>query len=265
MFKGNYGFFEYKYNIPGYSGQDYGGLAQYLYLAVSLVLIVALLIAMRRTPQEKARRIIGYLGIFMTVFYLGKTAWESVYDIQRDGVFNIHLLPLDSCSIIMPAAILAGFAKGRVQRIASAWVCTGGIVGGLAAMIQLTAFRYYPLLSFGAFYSMIWHFLMVFMGLLLIVTATPPLRFSLVTDGYLFHFLYSLIVIAVNYILNLDFMFYREMAGLPLLEGVGTTMTENGLFFLIPPLMLVVYFATFVLVYGVAAIIKNRKKHPAAE
>ena len=32
MFRGNYNFFDYKYNILGYTGQDYGGIAQNIYL-----------------------------------------------------------------------------------------------------------------------------------------------------------------------------------------------------------------------------------------
>ena len=53
MFTGNYGFFDYKYNISGYSGQDYGGLAQYVYLAISVVVLAGLLIALRKTPRER--------------------------------------------------------------------------------------------------------------------------------------------------------------------------------------------------------------------
>ena len=36
MFFGDYSFFDYKYNISGYSGQDFGGPGQHLYLALSV-------------------------------------------------------------------------------------------------------------------------------------------------------------------------------------------------------------------------------------
>ena len=99
MFTGDYNFFDYKFNIPGYTGQDYGGLAQYLYLAISAVLLVVLLVALRKTPREKVRRIIGFIGIFMTLLYIGKTTWESYFDVIHEGAFNLHLLPFDSCSL----------------------------------------------------------------------------------------------------------------------------------------------------------------------
>ena len=259
MFTGNYNFFDYKLNIPGYTGQDYGGLAQYLYLAISAVLLAALLIALRKTPREKARRIIGFIGIFMTVFYIGKTAWESYYDVTVVGKFNFWLLPFDSCSFIMPAAILAGFAKGKIREAAEAWVATGGIVGGFATMLFLKAFNYYPFLSFGAFYSMLWHFLMVFMGLLVLVTTPRNIPFSLVTKGFLFHLIASAVAIPIDYIWNFDFMMYKDLGGVPFFEGVASDLTGKGLGFLNPLIMLILYFAAFSLIWLIAAGIKNRK------
>ena len=49
MFTGGYNFFDYKYNITGYTGQDYGGFAQYFYLALPVVLLTAFLIAIGKS------------------------------------------------------------------------------------------------------------------------------------------------------------------------------------------------------------------------
>lgn len=264
MFTGNYGFFDYKYNISGYSGQDYGGLAQYVYLAISVVVLAGLLIALRKTPRERVRKIIGCLGIFLTLFYLGKTAWETYYDVQLTGAFNKYLLPLDTCSFIMPAGILAGFGKGKLQRMAECWIATGAIVGGLATMLFLNAFKFYPFFSFGALYSMLWHFLMVFMGLLLLVTERPPVGFSLVTNGFLLHLLVSVIVIPVDFLFGFDFMLYRELGGVPFFEGVASDLTARGLSFLNPIIMLALYFIAFTVIWLIAALIKNRKRAPVA-
>ena len=260
LFNGDYGFFEYKYNIPGYTGQDFSLGPQVLYLCVSLAFFIILLTMLKGSSEQRARRIVGVIGIFLTVFYVAKTAWETHYDVARFGGFNTGLLPLDMCSIIMPAAILAGFARGRIQRLAAAWVSVGGIVGGVATMVHLNAFMYYPFRSFGALYSMLWHFLMVFAGVLLLMTARPPLRFTLLRDAFLFHVLFSLIVIPIDYACGFDFMFYREMSSVPFFSGVAETMIANGLGFLVPPLMLVLYFAAFCLVWSVAALFKNRAK-----
>ena len=260
LFTGDYSFFDYKYNIPGYTGQDYGGSAQYLYLAISLILLAVLLYMLRRASQSRIRRIIGCLGIFLTVLYVLKTVWESYYDIRLAGGFNIYLLPLDTCSLIMPAGILAGFGKGRVQKLAACWIATGGIVGGIASMLFLNAFRYYPFLSFGAVYSMLWHFLMVFMGLLVLFSRRGDLGFSIVTDGYLFHLIPSAFVIPADIVFGLDFMLYRDLGGIPFFEGLASRLKDMGLWFLNPVMMLILYLVAFCFVRLIACAALNRQK-----
>ena len=266
MFAGDYGFFDYKYNISGYTGQDYGGPAQRIYLVISAVLLTVLLIVFRKTAREKIYKLVGILGIFLTVFYVTKTTWESYYDIKLFGAFNTGILPFDTCSIIMPAAILSGFGRGRIREMAKAWCMTGGILGGFATMLFLNAFKFYPFFSFGAFYSMIWHLLMVFIGLLLIVAEPDPLHFSIVKNGYVFHVLFSLIVIPIDFIFGFDFMLYRNLGGVPFFEGVAESFTERRLAFLNPPMMLILYFAGFSIIFGVTALIKHllSKRHDSA-
>ena len=260
MFKGNYSFFDYKYNIVGYSGQDYGGLAQYIYLIISIILLIILLIYFKKASKKKVLKIIKTLSIFLVVFYLFKTTWESIYDIKLEGSFNTGLLPFDACSIIMFAGIIASFTKGKVKKYALSWIATGGIVGGIATMLYLNAFKYYPFFSFGAFYSMIWHFLMVFMGLLLIVTKSVEINYKTVIKGFIFHLIFSLIVIPIDFIFDFDFMMYKYLGGIPIFEGIATKLIEKGLIILNPLLMLILYFLAFNIVFIIPILIKKLKK-----
>ena len=258
MFTGDYGFFDYKYNISGYSGQDFGGPAQEIYLALSAAFLMVLLFSQRGASKDRIRKLAGYTGIFLTLLYLGKTAWETVYDVRLSGSFNTGLLPLDTCSLVMPAALLAGFGKGKARRLAESWLVTGGVVGGVGAMVQLSAFHYYPFFSFGAFYSMLWHWLMVALGLLLAAAGVvpeedgpfhSPLGSRTVLRGYGFHLLFSLVVIPVDFLFDFDFMMYRYLGGIPLFEDLAAKFTDAGLWFLNPPLMLLLYLLAFQLVW----------------
>ena len=257
MFKGNYNFFDYKYNIEGYIGQDFGGFPQYLYLGISIVLIIILLILFRKSSKEKVLKIIRVIGIFLILLYIGKTIWESYYDIKLGGSFNIYLLPFDTCSIIMFACLIAGFCKGKIKQYAECWICTGSIVGGIATMVHLNAFNYYPFLSFGGFYSMIWHFLMVFLGLLLIVTNYADNKYSTIIDGFKFHLVFSLFVILLDFIKDMDFMMYKELGGIPFFENIASKLTMRGLSFINPIMMLIIYFITFNIVFLIPIRIKK--------
>ena len=257
MFKGNYNFFDYKYNIQGYTGEDYGSIAQYIYLFVSIILLIILLYLLRKSSKEKVLKIIRVIGIFMIIFYLVKTTWESFYDIKYTGSFNTGLLPFDTCSIIMLACLLSGFTKGKIKELSDSWLITGSIVGGIATMLYLNAFKYYPFFSFGAFYSMIWHFLMVFIGLLLIVTNYIPLKYETVLKGYLFHLIISLIVIPIDFIYNFDFMLYLNLGGIPIFEDIASKCTEMNLTYLNPLIMLILYFVSFNIIYFISLCINK--------
>ena len=262
MFTGDYNFFDYKYNITGYNGQDYGSFPQYLYLIISTVLLIILLIKFRKIGKDKVLKIIRIISIFLIIFYIGKTTWESIYDIKLNGGFNTGLLPFDACSLVMLAGILASFSKGKIKDYATCWLATGCIVGGFATMLFLNAFKFYPFLSFGAFYSMIWHFLMVFIGLLIIINNYVKIEYKTLLNGYLFHILFSCIVIPIDYIFNLDFMMYKDLGSIPIFEDVATKLTNNGLGFINPIMMLLLYFIAFNIIFLIPMGIKKiiRKK-----
>jgi len=256
MFRGNYNFFDYKYNIVGYNGEDFGSVMQYVYLFASIVLVIVLLILFHKASKKKIKNIIRFTGIFMIIFYILKTSWESFYDIKMFGAFNTGLLPLDACSIVMYATILAGYGKGTLKKMGESWLVTGGIVGGVSTLLYLNAFKYYPFFSFGAFYSMIWHFLMIFIGLLLITSHYIEFKYQHVLWGYFFHVVISLIVIPINFIFDFDFMLYHHLGGIPIFEDIATTLSNMNLTFLNPLLMLLLYFVAFNIVYIIYLVIK---------
>lgn len=260
MFKGDYNFFDYKYNINGYNGQDFGTIGQYIYLIISIILLIILLVLLRKLNKEKVNKIIKFTSIFLIVFYIVKTVWETTYDLKYDGSFNTGLLPFDSCSIIMLAGILSSFSKGKIKDYSTSWLATGSIVGGISNLLFLNAFKYYPFLSFGAFYSMLWHFLMVFIGLLIIVTNYVEINYKTIIKGFIFHLLISLIIIPIDFIFDFDFMLYLNLGGVPIFEDIASTLTKNNLQFLNPLLMLVLYFISFNIVFIIPLIIKKIKK-----
>ena len=189
---------------------DFGSFSQYIYLIISIILLIILLVFLRKLKKEKVNKIIKFTTIFLIIIYIVKTVWETIYDLKYDGSFNTGLLPFDSCSIIMLAGILSSFCKGKIKDYSSSWLATGCIVGGISNLLFLNAFKYYPFLSFGAFYSMLWHFLMVFIGLLVIVSNYVEISYKTVIKGFIFHLIISLFIIPIDF--NISSMKYALLA-----------------------------------------------------
>ena len=241
MFTG-YNFFDYKYNIPGYSGQDYDGPGRIIYLVASMFLIVLLCSIFRKAKHEHIRTYLRVVGFFLLAINIVKFVWETYWDVTTGQGFNMYILPLDTCSFIVSSALMAGFGKGKVKLAGEAWLATIGIAGGISNLLFLQALRYYPFFTFGAFHSMIWHFLMVFTGMLLLVTHYVEFSFKAVLHGFVLHMLYSIPVIIFDYAMNYDFMLYHDAGGIPMVEKLAETLNMNGFYWATTLMMILIYF-----------------------
>ena len=257
MYKGSYSFFDYKHNIIGYKGQDFRGTPQKLYLIVSIILLITVLTVLRKSSKGRVSKIIMAVTVFLILFYIGKTTWETIYDIEFNGEFNRRLLPFDTCSIIMYSGLISSFFKGKIKEYSDSWLATGCVVGGLSNMFSLNALKCYPFFSFGAFYSMIWHLLMAFIGLLVIVTNYVDINYKTVLKGFFFHFVISLIIIPIDFMFKFDFMLYRDLGGAPVFEHIATKFTNMNIQFLNPIMMLILYFLTFNVIILSAICVKS--------
>ena len=104
---------------------------------------------------------------------------------------------------------------------------------------------------------MIWHFIMVFIGLLLIVTNYVELKYKNVLLGFLFHLIISLIIIPIDFIFNFDFMLYHNLGGIPIFENIATKFTQMNIQIINPIMMLILYFVSFNFIYVMSLIIKS--------
>ena len=63
----NYEFFDYKYNIFGYNGQDFESVIRILYLIISIVLLPVLAEMTRKKGIKTAERIFRFLSIYLII------------------------------------------------------------------------------------------------------------------------------------------------------------------------------------------------------
>lgn len=269
MWQGNYNFFDYKYNIEGYDGQDYMAPIQFIMSGIGVVAIVLLLIFLRKTKKEKSKLMLGILGIVFTCLYIIKTVWESYWDIKTGRGFNIWILPFDTCSLFMPALLIAGFSKkdSLLERFGATFLGTIGLVGGVSNFIFLRGLGYYPMFSFGGLYSYFWHAAMIFVALYIPISHFHDfvMKDCLYSMGLLlFACLY---VIPFNYIKGTDFMLINEAGGAPLLEGVADKLNAQGLTPIVNIMMIATYFAfavIFTTIYHFAIKPKSKSEEKEA-
>ena len=256
MFTG-YGFFDYKYNIPGYNGQDYDGFGRTLYMIIAIVLTFILPFIFRKAKKEHVEKYLKVFSIAITAFYIIKTTWESYWDISTGRGFNLGLLPLDTCSIVMWASLCAAWGKGKVKEAGEAWLVTGCIVGGLSNYFFLRGLIYYPFFTFGAMYSMIWHLMMVLTGVWMIVTNYVKLDWKLLVKGVIYHAIFSVPAIIYDYIQKDDFMLYREASGVPVISSLAEKLSANNLHFVTTIIMFLTYVALFAIIIYLSLGIKK--------
>lgn len=262
MWNGKYGFFDYKGNITGYNGQDYMSPIQYILTAIGVVGVIVLLFFLRNIKKEKSKRMLWIMGIVFTSLYIIKTSWESYWDIKIGGGFNIWILPFDTCSIFMPALLVAGLSKkdSIYERVAAVFLATIGLAGGIANFIFLRGLKYYPMFTFGALYSFFWHLAMVFVALFIPITKFHKFEWKDILIAMIPMLLYSVFVIPFNYVKDLDFMLLNGAGGVPLIEGLAEKLINAHLRVFATLLMLLAYLAVsalFVSIYIGIPKLKN--------
>jgi len=267
MWDGNYSFFDYKYNIEGYSGQDYSGIMRWVYLWGSVITIILLLVLLRKISHRKIDIYLKVIAVLLPALEVTKITWESYWDITTGRGFNFcGLLPLYTCSLFMYCCIGGAFGKGKARENCLSWISTIGFVGGMSNILFIQGLKWYPFFTFGAFHSMFFHFVMVFTSLFVVVTGYKETEWKNIFSAFVPQLIMSAVVITVDYYFGWDYMQYYSAGGVPFVEGISSALTNMGMRWLTAVIMLFLYFALTVFLVSVYKLIGNiNTKHNKKE
>ena len=228
-----YNFFDYKDFISGYHGQDFFGTTHIVAMLVLTLLIVVLLVVFRNAKKTSVDKYLKILSIIIPITEAIKIVWETVFDIKMGHGFNyVGLLPLYTCSLFIYTLPLAAWAKGKVKDCAISWLGTIGIFAGLTNFYLTQILNTYPFWTFATFMSLFFHFMMVFTGLLIVVTGYKKFSYKDVLWSWLPIAVFSILVIPICYILKVDYMLYYYGNGAPVLPQISAFFASNGLRFI---------------------------------
>lgn len=227
--------------------------------AILLALVIVCAILIRKTKYIKPTFIIIWATV--SVLEVVKIVWESTTgNVVRLEVGGI--LPLYPCSLYMYAMPFAIWGKGNVRKAACGYVCTLGMIGASVNFFYpMTVLYRYSIISFSAMHSMIYHSVMLFTGLTMLLSGYH--RYTGIKKWYelllpcIPTLILSIPANIVNYTLITDYMFFRgTSAFFPAIFGdmkkVFVTLIFYAIYIIVP--------ACFYLPSYVSGKIKEKQK-----
>lgn len=214
MIKLDYKFFDHKNEIEDYAGQDMFGTEHLVFMFAAFAVMILFCIFAGKISHEGVSKYLKAASIFVPVIDWAKIIWESYYDVVvYDGSLNLSgLIPIYACSLFVYTLPFAAWGKGKAREIALSFLGTLCIFFGLTNFIYLNVLNTYPFFTYASFTSAVFHFLMVFTGVLIISTGYWRPTWKAAIQAEIVILLYSAFVGPINYylndLLNVDYVDY---------------------------------------------------------
>ncbi len=215
-------------------------------LFITLMATTVALKISRRKSSSEIKKIIQIIVISLW----GLEFFRIGYKIYcGDFWFLESYMPLFFCSIFLYSGIFSAFGKGKVQRAGDVVLTTGSLVGGVAFLLYpSTSLPDYPMLHFVSLHSFLYHGLMVYVGLLMLISGYIKLNRN---DIWLYAVSVGIlcgVVYMVNIAFDCNLMFISK--GFP---GVLGKEIYNimGVFYT-PAMILVHMFVPYYVIYGLS-------------
>ncbi len=147
------------------AGLEPCGMFSTTHLIFTVVCLAAVFFAVYRSrgmTEKQLDNIVFRIAIIVTALECGKIVFNWV----NGGFTPNHWLPLTFCSFAIYAYWMLAFGNKTVHEIGKGYIVGGGIIAGLAFLVvPMTSVATYPMFHFLSCYSMIFHSLMMYVGL----------------------------------------------------------------------------------------------------
>lgn len=182
-------------------------------MAVCFLLVWTAVVLTRRMQERTLVRLTRVIAVLITVLEGGKIAYCFIH-----GQYGLNQwLPLWFCSLFLYCAWCAGFGKGKIRRAGRLFLVGGGIIAGASFLIMpSTSVANYPMWHYLSCYSMLFHSLMHYLGLMYLVTGVQKLTVRDFSLYALFVGVFCVLGIVVNHYSGCNLMFMREPYNLPI-------------------------------------------------
>lgn len=253
----NYNFFDYKYNIEGFSS-DLFSAPHIVYIVLVYIAAFAVSYLLRKAKRGRILTFLRVLSVVAVVMEIAKISWESYYDITTGRGFNKEgLLPLYTCSLFIYTLLAAAWGRGGAKRCALAFLTTISLLYGAIGVVYCNGLNYYPFWTFGAFYSLFFHSAMFITGVYLLMSGYYSLEWRDVLRSFVPILLIAAVAIPVDYILGADYMLVYSGGGLPLYEQLAERLAARGLRPVYTAIMMLTHLPLAAIVVGAYKIVRE--------
>ncbi len=221
---------------------------------MAYVSVIILGIVLRKAKHEKVAKFLKILSILVLVFEIVKITWESYWDISTGRGFNYGgILPLYTCSLYIYTMLIAAWGKGRAKDVSLAFISTIGMVSGAIGVVYCNGLNFYPFWTFGAWYSLLFHYLMFVTGMIVISTGYKKLEWKDIYMSWIPMVLLSVIASPVNYAYGADYMQIYEGSGVPIMSTLADKLADLNL----RPVFTIIMLASYMIISAfVISIVK---------
>ena len=246
-----YHFFDYKYNIDGFTS-DLFSTTHIVFIVLALLSVIAIGIFLRKADHKKITYFLRGLSIFVTLLEASKIIWESYYDITTGRGFNAGgILPFYSCSLLIYCLWVGAWGKGKAREVALSWLGTIGICCGLIGTIYTNGLNWYPFWTYGAWDTILFHYNLLMVGILILSTGYKKLQWKDIWVALIPMVLLSVIASPINYYYGGDYMQIYSGDGVPFMNDLAAYLDSHRL----RPLFTVIMLASYSLLSGTVVCI----------
>ena len=181
---------------------------------VCLLLVVLAIIFTRKFNYKKINTLLKITTFVITILEIIKIAFNIYYE---GFSYPNNFIPLHFCSLFIYSLWFSGFGKNKIKKLGESFISGGCIIAGLFFLLMpSTSLQLYPIYHFQCIYSLLFHSLMLYFGIIYFIKGYFKYSFKNYFYYIVFVSIACLLAFILNNILDTNLMFIDNPWGLPI-------------------------------------------------
>ncbi len=223
-------------------------------MIICFILIGVAVVFTRKMKKSTFLKFLKILAIVVSCLELFKIIWSLANGQTRVN----NWVPLYFCSIFIYSLWFTWSKNDFIKEMGYAFIALAGAVAGAVFIISpSTSFNTYPIFHFQCLYSMVYHSLMVYCGIMIHVTKSVKVDIRLVIKYCLFCAVFMTMALIINLCCNSNLMFISTPSGIPLPFLFDIYNVSKALYTII---IIIAHLSIGFIVYGLMCFINLCKR-----